>query len=81
MHFFTFSHLCFPFGIWSAVHASLNDVVLDLELVLEFIFELAHALILVLVDVHGLWTVTSLQRDVGVVVCCPFRHDDLKFVC
>lgn len=69
----TFSLFSFSLGIRSAINTRLEDFVLALELVLEFILKLAH--LLVIVDIHGFWAIALFEwRVARPGVGSSFRH-------
>lgn len=61
----------FPLGIRSTVNASLEDLVLALKLVLEFVLEITHFSV---VDIHGLGAVTTLEGAIPILVGDTLRH-------
>lgn len=65
--------LGFSLSIWSAIDTGLEDLVLALELVLELVLEFAHAFVGLVVNVHGVWAVATLQGAV-IVFSCTLGH-------
>lgn len=65
--------LGFSLGIWPSIDTGLEDLVLALELVLKLVLKLAHAIVSLVVNVHGIWAVATLQGAV-IVFSCTLGH-------